>query len=73
MITQGARVHSTSFANFIWDIAGEPTGVSLAMKSRLDHRVTEVPRKVRTPKSEVMANGHPGKPAGLVPQKINRR
>lgn len=43
------------------------------MKSRLDHRVTKVPRKVRTPKSEVMVNDHPGKPAGLVPQKINRR
>ncbi len=32
-----------------------------------------LPRKVRTPQSEVVGNAHPEKSAGSVPQKINRR
>jgi hypothetical protein len=47
--------------------------VSLRLKSRPDHRVTKVPRKVRTPKSKVVGNAHPEQSAGLVQQKANRQ
>ena len=33
-------------------------------------RYRKVPRKVRTPKSEVVGNAHPEQSAGIVPQKI---